>query len=318
MSRYPALISFTLRTADDRQNSAQTHTACYCALAASVLSCKPPPSARYRSMAFVSRASRLHQRLVRAEQFTLRIQHFERSWRHRCVAQFGQLQALRLRSQTLVLGVDLLVERAARDQGVRDFAETRSGSSFRSWRRRGLLRTSPGQVAAIAARVENRQQQRRCEGPGARATVEQAGQFVLAVPIRGGQRDAWEERRARRADVGIGRRSRCSAGRMSGRRVSSSDGAPAGMSVTRSGSTGSVAGAARRAACRPGGQRILGLRLLPREGDVGYARRFAPAFRRGADRGPRRRRPRSALAPVRRRCRRPLQRLLRQRHAVRP
>ena len=60
------------------------------------------------------------------------------------------------------------------------------------------------EVGAVAAGVEDRLQQLRRAGEGERAALEQARELAARGAEVGGQRDARKERRARRADVGVG------------------------------------------------------------------------------------------------------------------
>ena len=60
------------------------------------------------------------------------------------------------------------------------------------------------EVGPVAAGVEDRLQQLRRAGERERAALEQARELAARGAEIGGQRDAREERRARRADVGVG------------------------------------------------------------------------------------------------------------------
>ena len=71
-------------------------------------------------------------------------------------------------------------------------------------RDRGLFR-GPGviEIALVAAGVEQRQADRRAGGVGAAAVAEQPRQRAADRAERRGERDRGEERRTRRADIGV-------------------------------------------------------------------------------------------------------------------
>ncbi len=136
----------------------------------------------------------------------------------------ARVLGLRLRP----LRAQLLAQRRAAGQRVGHFAEGGLDRLLVLRHRDVARRLGRSQVGAVAAGVEDRQQQLRRQAPGEAAALNRPPSSLLAVPTL-----AVSEMRGKKAAraapmLALAAISCCSAWRTSGRRISTSDGSPAG------------------------------------------------------------------------------------------
>ncbi len=178
------------------------------------------------------RSPRLHQRLLRQEQRALRVEHVEVAGDAGAVAQVGEAIGDRQRVGLRRQRPHLLAEGGAAGQRVGDLAEGASGSPSRTAppRCRGWPRRARGwRGCAPASKIGCSS----CAVPvkAQLPLLNRPESSVLAVP-----KLAVSEMRGKKAAraapmLALAAISCCSAARMSGRRISSSDGRPAGTST---------------------------------------------------------------------------------------
>jgi hypothetical protein len=140
-----------------------------------------------------------------AEHRTLCIQQLQRAGHAVAVTQVGQAQAFGLGVGLGPLGVHLVGQRGATGQRVGHLAEGRLDGFFVLRQGNALRRPGRFERRLVAPGVKDRQQRLGCKRPAPGAVLEQARQRIARRTRAGGQADAREKGRARRANVGVGR-----------------------------------------------------------------------------------------------------------------
>ena len=136
------------------------------------------------------------------EQRALRVQHVEVARRAVLVAQVGQAEARFLGLRLRTLRAQLFAQRGAAGQRVGDFAEGRLDRAFVLRHGDVAVRLATSRLAWLAP--PSKIGSMICGANGQARSAEQAEQVVAGHADAAGQRDAREEGRARRADVGVG------------------------------------------------------------------------------------------------------------------
>src|SRR5690606_28815529 len=121
------------------------------------------------------------------------------------VALLSQRRVLRRRLHQVALRLQLRLPGAARGKRVGHFPERRLNALLVLGHADVAAYLGEVQVGAQAAAGEDRQVDLRHEAPDLGTAVEQAVQFGAGDAAGRGQTNRWEEGRARRADVGVGR-----------------------------------------------------------------------------------------------------------------
>src|SRR5690606_28027718 len=116
----------------------------------------------------------LEQRLLRVEQITLGVEHFEKAHDARLVAAPRELGEPPLRLGGALLSRDLLGEIAPSREAVRDLAERRLDRELVLGDGHALPRLRDRHVGAAAAEIEQRHGQRRAERPRVSVLAEHA------------------------------------------------------------------------------------------------------------------------------------------------
>ena len=171
----------------------------------STASFQPPPSTLYSVTRFCCCAAcTTHHGLLRREQRALRIEHVQVAGHAVAEAQVGQAQALAPRPAPAPAA------RAAARPAWRGRPAHRPPRGRRAWIERSYCATAMSRLAwlssrlawlAPASKIGSVMRGANCQA----RLLEQPAQVVAGQADAAGQRDAREEGRARRADVGVGR-----------------------------------------------------------------------------------------------------------------